>query len=83
MLLRIVAIIFPVFAIIAAGYFYARRKQPDMSFANQLNMDIFVPALVLLRWPTRVLICQPIGRWRWGRSWWFLAPASWPGRWPG
>ncbi|MCP5268015.1 MAG: AEC family transporter [Zoogloeaceae bacterium] len=46
MLLRIVAIIFPVFAIIAAGYFYARRKQPDMSFANQLNMDIFVPALV-------------------------------------
>jgi predicted permease len=46
MLLRIIAIIFPVFAIIAAGYFYARRKRPDMSFANQLNMDIFVPALV-------------------------------------
>ena len=46
MLLRIIAIIFPVFAIIAAGYFYARRKQPDMAFANQLNMDIFVPALV-------------------------------------
>ena len=46
MLLRIVAIIFPVFAIIAAGFFYARRKQPDMSFANQLNMDVYVPALV-------------------------------------
>ncbi len=46
MLLRIVAIIFPVFAIVAAGYLYARRKQPDMAFANQLNMDVFVPALV-------------------------------------
>lgn len=46
MLLRIVAIIFPIFAIVAAGYLYARRKQPDMAFANQLNMDVFVPALV-------------------------------------
>lgn len=46
MLLRIVGIIFPVFAIIAVGYFYARRRPPDMSFANQLNMAIFVPALV-------------------------------------
>ena len=46
MLLRIVSIIFPVFAIVAVGYVYARRKQPDMAFANQLNMDVFVPALV-------------------------------------
>lgn len=46
MLLRIVAIIFPIFAIVAVGYAYARVKKPDMTFANQLNMDIFVPALV-------------------------------------
>lgn len=46
MLLRIVAIIFPIFAIVAVGYAYARVKKPDMAFANQLNMDIFVPALV-------------------------------------
>jgi len=46
MLLRIVAIIFPIFAIVAVGYVYARAKKPDMAFANQLNMDIFVPALV-------------------------------------
>src|SRR6185369_766099 len=46
MLLRIVAIIFPVFAIVGVGFFYARRKRPDMAFANQLNMDVFVPALV-------------------------------------
>jgi predicted permease len=54
MLLRIVAIIFPIFAIIAAGWLYARYRRNlsgdaggiDMSFANQLNMEIFVPALV-------------------------------------
>ena len=46
MLLRILAIIFPIFAIVAAGYAYARARKPDMTFANQLNMDIFVPALV-------------------------------------
>jgi predicted permease len=46
MLLRIIAIIFPIFAIVGVGYFYARFKKPDMAFANQLNMDVFVPALV-------------------------------------
>jgi len=46
MLLRIIAIIFPIFAIVAVGYAYARVKKPDMTFANQLNMDLFVPALV-------------------------------------
>ena len=50
MFLRIVAIVFPIFAIIGAGYAYARWKRQhggiDMAFANQLNMDVFVPALV-------------------------------------
>lgn len=46
MFLRIVSIAFPIFAIVAAGYLYARHKRPDMAFANQLNMDVFVPALV-------------------------------------
>ncbi len=43
---RIVSVIFPIFAIVAAGFAYARFKRPDMTFANQLNMDVFVPALV-------------------------------------
>ncbi len=47
MLTRIFSIIFPVFGIAAIGYLYARYKHVDMAFANQLNMDIFVPALVL------------------------------------
>lgn len=46
MLLRIVAIMFPLFAIAAIGYFYGRRHKPDLSVANQLNLDVFVPALV-------------------------------------
>lgn len=46
MLLRIVSIIFPLFAVILAGWVYGRARRPDMGFANQLNMDVFVPALV-------------------------------------
>jgi predicted permease len=43
---RIAGVVFPIYAIVAVGFFYARWKKPDMAFANQLNMDIFVPALV-------------------------------------
>lgn len=46
MLERIVSIVFPVYAIVAVGYLYARWKKPDMAFANHLNMEIFIPALV-------------------------------------
>jgi len=46
MLERIVGIVFPIYAVVAVGYAYGRWKKPDMAFANQLNMDIFVPALV-------------------------------------
>lgn len=46
MLLRIVAILFPLFAIAALGYVIGRQRQPDMAHANQLNIDVFVPALV-------------------------------------
>ena len=46
MIERIAGIVFPIYAIVAVGYAYGRWKKPDMAFANQLNMDIFVPALV-------------------------------------
>ncbi|OHC64996.1 MAG: transporter [Rhodocyclales bacterium GWA2_65_20] len=46
MLERIAGIVFPIYAVVTAGYAYGRWKKPDMAFANQLNMDIFVPALV-------------------------------------
>ena len=44
--LRITAILFPIFAIVAVGYGYGRRHKPEMAVANRLNMDVFVPALV-------------------------------------
>ena len=46
MLLRIVSIVFPLFAIASLGYFIGRRSQPDLGYMNKLNMDVFVPALV-------------------------------------
>jgi len=45
-LIRIVAILFPLFAVTAVGYFVARRLKPDMADVNRLNIDVFVPALV-------------------------------------
>lgn len=46
MLLRILGIVFPVFAIVAVGYVYGRFRRPDMSAANQLNMSVLLPALI-------------------------------------
>ena len=44
---RIIAIIVPVFSIVAVGFLYARqRHDTDMSSGNRINMDIFVPALI-------------------------------------
>lgn len=43
---RLLAILFPIFGIVAAGYFYGRQHKPEMAVANRLNMDVFVPALV-------------------------------------
>lgn len=44
--LRIVAIVFPVVFIVLAGWLYGKRRTADMAVANQLNLEIFVPALV-------------------------------------
>lgn len=43
---QILSIVFPIFAIVAIGFFYARKHEPDMAGANQINLDIFVPALI-------------------------------------
>ena len=56
-LLRIVSIVFPIFAVVAIGWGYARYRRTrggiDMAFANELNMDVFVPALVISAMVTR------------------------------
>ena len=46
MLERILLIVVPLFAVVAVGFLYARRDRPDMGAATQINMAVFVPALV-------------------------------------
>ncbi len=46
MLSRILAILFPLLAVVLAGIAYGLLKKPDMGFANRLNLEIFIPALV-------------------------------------
>ncbi len=48
MFLSILGIVFPIFAIVLVGFLYARRHTPDMTAANRLNMDIFLPALLFI-----------------------------------
>jgi predicted permease len=48
MLTRIFSIIFPVFAVVMVGYLYGRYRRTDITFANRLNMELFVPALVFV-----------------------------------
>ncbi len=43
---RIANVLVPVFALIAIGFFYARRYAADVRVVNELNMRVFVPALV-------------------------------------
>ncbi|MBP6655139.1 MAG: AEC family transporter [Propionivibrio sp.] len=44
--LRIVGIITPVLLISAIGYIYGRLRKPDMSWINQLSIDLFFPLLI-------------------------------------
>jgi len=44
---RILFILFPIVAIVTVGFLYGLRHKPEMTVANRLNMDIFVPALIL------------------------------------
>lgn len=46
MLLRILSVVFPIFAIVGIGWAYGRLKKPDMSTCNVLNMDLFTPLLI-------------------------------------
>ena len=44
--LRILDITFPLFSIVAIGFYCGYKFSPDMSVANRLNMDVFIPALI-------------------------------------
>ncbi len=44
---HIFEIVFPLVAVVSVGVWAGRRHRPEMDAANQLNMDYFLPALVL------------------------------------
>lgn len=44
--LRIIDIAFPIFSIVLVGFFCGKKFDPDMSVANFLNMEVFIPALI-------------------------------------
>lgn len=46
LLIRILSIVFPIFAVVAVGYLYGRLKRPDLTTVNQLNMALLLPALL-------------------------------------
>ncbi len=43
----IIAIVFPIFAIVGVGFLYARKHAPDMAAANKINLEVFTPALII------------------------------------
>jgi predicted permease len=43
---QIASIVAPVFGLVLVGWLYARRHGPDMSAANRVNLDVFIPALI-------------------------------------
>lgn len=46
LLQKIFTTVFPLIAIVSVGFAYAKRYQCDMTTANKINIDIFIPALV-------------------------------------
>ncbi len=46
MIYQILSIVAPVFGLVLVGWLYARRHGPDMSAANRINLDVFIPALI-------------------------------------
>lgn len=47
MLYRIFEVVAPILFVVLAGYFYARYRRPNLDHANTLNIDVFVPFLIL------------------------------------
>ncbi|CZF81128.1 AEC family transporter [Grimontia marina] len=46
MLEKVISILFPVFAVVAAGFFVGKAFKPDMRHINRINIDLMVPCLV-------------------------------------
>jgi predicted permease len=61
MLLRLLEILFPIVAIVAAGFLLGRHRNTDLGEANRLNLDVFVPALVFVSLAGKPLQLEALG----------------------
>ena len=43
----VLPVLFPIFTMILVGFFYAKFREVNMETANRMNMDIFIPALLI------------------------------------
>lgn len=46
LLIRLVEIVGPIFLIVLVGYLYARKRNPELSHANAINIELFTPFLI-------------------------------------
>lgn len=46
MIVEILSIVTPVFGLVLVGFLYGRRHGPDMTAANRVNLEVFIPALI-------------------------------------
>lgn len=46
MFIQIASIVFPIFVVVLIGFIYGRNRRPNMIAANQVNMAVFMPALI-------------------------------------
>jgi malate permease and related proteins len=53
MLLKIIEITFPIFAVALVGFFYGRAVRPDLGGANKLVVDIALPVLIFTSLSTK------------------------------
>lgn len=44
---QLLPVLFPIFSIILVGYLYARWRPVNIEFANRMNMELFIPALLI------------------------------------
>ena len=45
-LIRLVEIVGPIFLIVLIGFLYARKRSPELSHANAINIELFTPFLI-------------------------------------
>ncbi|KXF83175.1 AEC family transporter [Enterovibrio coralii] len=57
MLEKVVSILFPIFAVVAAGFFVGKQFKPNMSDINRINIDLMIPCLVF-----STLSVMPLGK---------------------